>query len=148
MSRLGQIPIRVEPLAAPTPAAAIATGTIGAGVTAILFEIAAHLDRLADDGESNAIDLRSLPMSPSDREALVQALGSGEVAITLQADGESIIRETSVPGVWWNEHRDRGGELIAAFIEIARVPAMLPVETDELRRGACQLRLAIAGTAQ
>jgi hydrogenase-1 operon protein HyaF len=143
MSRLAQIPIRVEPrdLAAPT-------GTIGGGVMAILIEIATQLDRLADGGEPSAIDLRSLPMSQADRDQLLEALGPGEVTITLLADGESTIRETGVLGVWWSEFRDRGGAVIAAFIEIARVPTILTVELDELRHGAQQLRAGVAGAAQ
>jgi hydrogenase-1 operon protein HyaF len=139
MNRLEQIPVRVE---FPDPVAR--TGTIGAGVTAILFEIAAHLERLAEGGEPAAIDLRSLPMSPSDRDQLIDALGSGEVTINLDADGESTIRETGVAGVWWNEHHGRSGDLLAAFIEIAHVPGIVAVETDELRRGADALRDRIA----
>jgi hydrogenase-1 operon protein HyaF len=143
MSRLATIPIRVE-----TRDLAGSTGTIGGGVKAILVEIATILEQLANGGEPGAIDLRSLPMSVADRGQLLEALGSGEVTITLRADGESIIRETGVPGVWWNEYHDRGGELIATFIEIAKVPAILPVEIDELRRGVQQLRSGIAAPAQ
>ena len=142
MKGLTAIPIRVEPRDS-----AATTGTIGGGVTAILIEIAAQLDRLADDGEPGAIDLRSLPMSSDDREQLLDALGPGEVTITLQGDGESTICETGVHGVWWSEFRDRGGALIAAFVEIARVPTILPVEPDELRRGAQSLRTGVGGAA-
>jgi hypothetical protein len=123
-------------------------GTIGGGVKAILTEVATLLERLASGGEPGAIDLQSLPMNPAERAQLLEALGSGEVTITLRADGESTMRETGVSGVWWSEYRDRGGELIAAFIEIARVPAIVPVETDELRRGVAQLRSGIAAPAQ
>jgi hydrogenase-1 operon protein HyaF len=143
MSRLGEIPIRIV---SRTPAASACT--IGGGVTAILIEIATHLDLLADGGEPGAIDLRSLPMSPSDREQLLEALGPGEVSITLKGDGESTINETGIQGVWWSEYRDRGGELIAGFIEIAQVPSILPVEPDQLRRGAQQLRDSAASAAQ
>jgi hydrogenase-1 operon protein HyaF len=142
MNRLSKIPIRVE-----RPVSTPSTGTIGGGVSAILIEIASLLERLADGGEPGAIDFRSLPMSADDRTRLLEALGPGEVLITLQADGESTIRETSVQGVWWNEHHDRGGELIASFIEVARVPTILPVESDELRRGAQRLRDGIAVAA-
>lgn len=142
MSRISEIPIRVEQ----RPTAVADCGTIGGGVSAILVEIATLLDRLADGGEPGAIDLRSLPISPADRERLLEALGPGEVQITLQADGESTIHETGVQGVWRNEHRDRVGETIASFIEVARVPTILPVESDELRRGAQRLRAAVAGT--
>lgn len=134
-SVLAQIPVRVE-----RPAAAQDTGTIGGGVAAILTEIATLLERVAATGESAAIDLRSLPMSPAERERLAETLDRGEVEIILRADGESLIHETGVQGVWWTEHRDRSGAVIAAFIEIARVPEILIVPGEELTRGAARLR--------
>ena len=141
MRALGEIPIRVETSASLTPS----TGTIGGGVRAILSEIAARLERLAAGGEPEAVDLRSMPMSPTDREQLWQALGTGEVVITLQVDGDSTIRETAVRGVWWNEFRDGRGELVAEFIEVAPVPGILPVQVDEMRQGANRLRARSAG---
>ncbi len=139
MTRLGDIPIQVESAAPAAPS----TGTIGGGVTAILSEIASRLERLVVGALPDAIDLRSLPMSPNDYEQLQQALGTGEVTVRVDADGESIIRETGISGVWWNEHRDRAGEVIAAYLEIARIPAMLPVDDDELRIGAQRLRARV-----
>jgi HupH hydrogenase expression protein, C-terminal conserved region len=134
-TRLAQIPVRIE-----GPPAVAETGTIGGGVIAILNEIATLLEQVASTGESAAIDLRSLPMSPGDRAQLLEALGPGEVEITLRADGDSCIRETGVQGVWWTEHRDRNGAVIAGFIEIARVPEILLVPGEELLRGAGRLR--------
>lgn len=137
MSRLAQIPVRVE-----GPQRDADQATIGSGVAAILSEIATLLERVAATGEAAAIDLRSLPVNAADRRQLLEALGPGEVEITLRADGDSSIRETGVQGVWWTEHRDRNGALIACFIEIARVPEILLVPDEELRRGAERLRAA------
>jgi hydrogenase-1 operon protein HyaF len=136
-TQLAQIAVRVE-----GPQAHADDGTIGGGAAAILTEIATLLERVAVTGEGAAIDLRSLPMSAADRRQLLEALGPGEVEITLRADGDSSIRETGVQGVWWTEHRDRNGDLIACFIEIARVPDILLVPAEELRRGAERLRAA------
>ena len=136
-TRLAQIPVRIEG----SPAVPD-TGTIGGGVIAILNEIATLLEQVASTGEAAAIDLRSLPMSPADRAQLLEALGPGEVEITLRADGDSNIRELGVQGVWWTEHRDRNGDVIACFIEIGRVPEILVVPGEELRRGAGRLRAA------
>jgi hydrogenase-1 operon protein HyaF len=132
MSRLAEIPIRIEP-----PAAG---GGLGGGVTAILHEIVRLLEGLAADDEPSAIDLRSLPMSPQDRTELQRALGEGEVQATLNAEGISRIHETRVPGVWWVEHRDRHGELIAELIEVTRVPEILASAANEIAAGARALR--------
>lgn len=134
--RLAEIAVCVEGPQPPEGA------TIGGGVAAILTEVATLLERVAATGEAAAIDLRSLPLNAADRRRLLEALGPGEVEITLRADGDSSIRETGVQGVWWTEHRDRNGVLIACFIEIARVPEILPVPDEELRRGAERLREA------
>ena len=132
MSRLSEIPIQVEP--------AIKVGGLGGGVTAILSELVNLLEHLATSAESAAIDLRSLPMSAQDRSELRRALGDGEVQATLNAEGISNIRETHVPGVWWVEHHDRHGELIAELIEVTRVPQILMSATDEIALGAVALR--------
>jgi hydrogenase-1 operon protein HyaF len=132
MNRLTEIPIRIEP---PAPA-----GGLGGGVTAILSELVTLLERLADGAESAAIDLRSLPMSAQDRAELRRALGEGEVQATLNAEGISSIRETQVPGVWWLEHRDRDGEVIAELIEVTRMPPILMTASDEIAAGARALR--------
>jgi hydrogenase-1 operon protein HyaF len=139
MSRLAQIPIRIEPAAA-------ADG-LGGGVTAVLHEIVTLLERLATVAEPAAIDLRSLPMSPQDRAELQRVLGEGEVQATLNAEGISRIQETRVPGVWWVEHRDRQGELIAEMIEVTRVPEILASASDEIAAGARALREQITLTA-
>jgi hydrogenase-1 operon protein HyaF len=98
------------------------------------------LEALASGGKAATIDLRSLPMSPQDRSELQSALGEGELQATLAADGTSTLRETGVSGVWWIEHRDRDGELIAELIEVATIPAILEASLDEVAAGARSLR--------
>jgi hydrogenase-1 operon protein HyaF len=141
MIRLSDIPIRTEPQAP--------VGGLGGGVAAVLSELASLLERLANGEEPAAIDLRSLPMSAQDRTALQRALGEGEVQATVNAEGLSNIRETKVPGVWWVEHRDRHGELIAELIEVTRMPQILMSATDEIAAGARALReqITISPTA-
>jgi hydrogenase-1 operon protein HyaF len=132
MIRLAQIPIRIEP--------AIAADGLGGGITAVLFEIVTLLERLVTVAAPAAIDLRSLPLNPQDRAELQRVLGEGEVKATLNADGISSIQETRVPGVWWVEHRDRHGELIAELIEVTRVPEILASAANEIAAGARALR--------
>jgi hydrogenase-1 operon protein HyaF len=136
LSRLSDIPVRIE-----SPAR---TGGLGGGVAAVLSELMGLLETLVAGGPSATIDLRSLPMSPQDRNELQFALGEGEVKATLDADGLSTLRETGVCGIWWIEHRDRHGELIAELLEVARVPYILESAPDELARGAGELRTRIS----
>lgn len=138
MKRLADIPIRIEPPQA--------SGGLGGGVTAILSEIVRLLEHLAAADAPAAIDLRSLPMSPQDRTELQCALGEGEVQATVNAEGVSRIHETGVPGVWWVEHRDRNGELIAEMLEVTRVPQILASADDEIAASARALREQIAPT--
>jgi hydrogenase-1 operon protein HyaF len=139
MSRLSEIAIRIEP--------PVAVGGLGGGVTAILGELVRLLERPAEGDQSAAIDVRSLPMSAQDRVELHCALGEGEVQATLNAEGISSIRETRVPGVWWVEHRDRQGDLIAELLEVTRMPQILMSAADEIAAGARALREQIATPA-
>ncbi|MEP6884839.1 MAG: hydrogenase expression/formation C-terminal domain-containing protein [Gammaproteobacteria bacterium] len=136
MSRLADIGVRVE---GPTPET-IAAGGLGGGVSAVLSELVALLERLAELKTPGVIDLRSLPMSPQDRVALQAALGQGEVQASVDAGGLSSIRETRVAGVWWVEHRNGDGELIAELLEVTQVPAILARAPDEIAAGAHALR--------
>jgi hydrogenase-1 operon protein HyaF len=135
LSRLADIAIRVEP---PTR-----IGGLGGGVAAILIELVTRLERLAAGEAPATIDLRSLPMSPQDRTELQRVLGEGEVQATVNAAGLSSIRETRISGVWWVEHRDERGELIAELIEVTRVPEILASAPDEIAAAARELRARI-----
>lgn len=136
MSALDNIGIRVED-----------AGGMSPQVLAIANEIAAHLTRLATDGETARIDLRSLPMAPGDYQALRDLLGTGEVSARLDALGPSDIAETAVPGVWWLVHRNDGGEVIADLIEITACPDILKTQEEDLRDGPERLRARIEQAA-
>jgi hydrogenase-1 operon protein HyaF len=142
MSRLSDIPIRSESPARVEPPAA--DGGLGGGVAAILSELATLLDRLVADESSGAIDLRSLPMSPMDRAALQRVLGEGEVQATVNAQGLSRVRETRVSGVWWVEHFDQQGDMVAELIDVSRVPVILTCAMDEIAASARTLRAQLS----
>ena len=112
MTRLTEIPVRVEPVARSEPLLSEAGG-LGGGVEAILSELVSLLERLADGNSPGSIDLRSLPMSPPDRALLQRVLGNGEVQATVNARGLSKIHETRFSGVWWIEHFDQEGDKCA-----------------------------------
>ena len=144
MSRLADIGIRVEPGIVGAPAVAAAGFGLGGGLAAILSELVTLLERLADAETPAAIDLRSLPMSPQDRVELRHVIGEGEVRATVDAQGLSTLCETRIAGVWWIEHRDPNGELVAELLEVTRLPAFLASAPDDIAAGAQALRRHIS----
>ena len=98
---------------------------------AVLTEVADMLGRLLETGEEGSIDLRSLPLSPADRDWLDAQLGRGEVEISLEAGGRSILTETAYSGVWKVVHHDPDERVVAELIEVALVPAIVkPAKSD------------------
>ncbi len=140
MSGFHSIGVHVEPAGV----SAASSEGLGGGVAAVAYEIVNLLERLATDGECGAIDLRSLPMTVADRLRLQEFLGSGEVRAEIDADGPSVVRETAIAGVWWSEHRNSRGELVAELIEVCRVPEILVLSQEELVVGGARLRERIA----
>ncbi len=134
MSGLDGIGVRVE----------IQAPAVGIGIIAIASEVASLVDRLASTAEPGAIDVQSLPMTVADRAQLRELLGTGEVHATIDADGLSTVRETAIAGVWWTEHRNRDGELLAELIEVCPVPEILVLASHELAGGSRLLRARIA----
>ena len=116
---------------------------LGGGLLALLSEIAQRLERLAAGVAQEPIDLRSLPLNPADRARLAEMLGEGEVDVTLELDGASRVRETGATGVWWIEHRDARGDVIAELLEIARTPEILGADFGDIARSAGALRARI-----
>ncbi len=117
---------------------------------AVMREIATRLGCLADTGESAVIDLRSLPLTDADRVQLETVLGSGEVEAELRVLGQSSIRETGFPGVWWIRHRGGDQRVAAEEIAVTRIPEILITHVDDIRTAAGRLRqhLAAAGPGQ
>jgi hydrogenase-1 operon protein HyaF len=121
VSSISQIPIQVLP----------ADNGLTGQAEAVLAELAEMLDRLLETGKGDSIDLRSLPLSPADRQWLDTQLGRGEVEINLDAGGRSVLTETAFSGVWKVVHRDIDERVVAEFIEVGYVPnIVLPTGMD------------------
>ena len=105
----------------------------------ILYEVAHALDRLLEKDEPTVIDLASLPFGPGELEKLEERLGIGELSAELNALGESRIRETAYPGVWWLEHRNTDDEVVGRYIEITRTPEILRSQEVDIQAGRAQL---------
>ncbi len=111
---------------------------------ALLTEILAALETLAEREHTEVIDLRSLPMSPQDREELEEMLGRGEVKASISAAGDTEIFETQFPGVWWVRHRGSTDEIVYEAIEVTRCPELLSAPVDDVRDSARELRSFLA----
>jgi hydrogenase-1 operon protein HyaF len=101
-------------------------------VLALLQEIQDMLTALAERGEENRIDIRSLPLSPADYDFLKQFLGNGEVSAEVNALGLSEIKETRFSGVWWLLHYNSHAEIMAELIEVTLLPDILKTQAPDL----------------
>ena len=111
-----------------------------APVNSLLQEVAVRLDRLVREGESEAIDLRALPiMTEEDLQQLRDCLGAGEVTATVHAMGATELEETAFPGVWWVTYFGADGDMVAERIELAWVPDILVAQGPDVRSGLAQL---------
>ena len=135
--RLDGIPVVTAHTAAPVAA-------LSGNASVLLREIADRVRRLIDTGETSAIDLLAMPLNASDLDWLRERLGAGEIRITLEADGESTLNETSCPGVWWVMHHNPGGGVMSAFIEVTPVPELVKAHMDDVRGGLERLEGLIA----
>ena len=119
-------------------------GELSGNAPALLREIAEMLRRLIDAGESSAIDLQALPLTPADLDWLREQLGDGEIAVTLNADGESSFDETACPGLWWITHRNPSGTVVSKFLEVAFVPEVVKAHREDVATGLEHLELLIS----
>ena len=110
----------------------------------LLRELLEMVRRLIDAGESSAIDLSALPLTPADLDWLRERLGAGEISVTLQANGESTLNETGCPGVWWVTHRNEQGAVTSQFIEVAFVPELVKAHPQDVAIGQERLELMIS----
>ncbi len=110
----------------------------------LLRELLEQVKRLLASGESSAIDLSALPLTPADLDWLREKLGEGEIAVTLQATGESTLNETACPGVWWVTHHNEQGVVTSQFIEVAFVPELVKAHPQDVALGQETLELMIA----
>ncbi len=111
--------------------------------TAVLHEVADMLVALAERGESGIIDLGGMPLSGADKDWLTARLGRGEIEMSLDLDGTSEVRETAFHGVWWLVHRNGKGVLTGEFIEVNRVPGLVPAHPEDIREAAEKLGFLI-----
>ena len=132
---LDAIPIHIVPSAEPG---------LSGNAPPLLREVAEQVKRLLATGESSAIDLSALPLTPADLDWLREKLGTGEISVTLQANGESTLNETACPGIWWVTHHNEQGAVTSQFIEVAFVPELVKAHPQDVQIGYEYLELMIS----
>lgn len=142
MSSLDKIGVKVIS----APAITTTADTTGNALP-LLHEIAALVQVLADKGEEGCIDLRSLPLAPGDYDQLRELLGEGEARATVNAAGETTVRETAYAGVWWVTYYSTEQEVVADRIEITLVPAILKSHPADVGAAVRRLQDHIVGVA-
>lgn len=110
----------------------------------LLRELLEQVRHLIESGESSAIDLSALPLTPADLDWLREKLGAGEISVTLQANGESTLNETGCPGVWWVTHHNEQGAVTSQFIEVTFVPELVKAHPQDVAIGQEYLELMIS----
>ena len=110
----------------------------------LLRELLEAAGRLLETGETSAIDLSALPLTPADLDWLREKLGAGEISVTLQAIGESTLNETACPGVWWVTHHNEQGAVTSQFLEVAFVPELVKADPHDVESGREYLELLIS----
>ena len=68
-----------------------------------------------------------------------QALGRGDVAVSLQAAGRTEVWETGFAGVWWLRHFGDDDRIAAEVIEITPVPDIVAAHPDDIAAAALRL---------
>ncbi len=111
----------------------------------LLRELSEQVKRLLASGETSAIDLSALPLTPADLDWLQDKLGVGEISVTLLANGESTLNETACPGIWWVTHHNEQGTVTSQFIEVAFVPEVVKAHPEDVKTGQEYLELLISG---
>ena len=106
----------------------------------VLAEISRMLETLAESGQTDSIDVRSLPLSEVDRAQLEEVLGRGEVRVELDIAGESEVWETTYPGVWWIRHRGAGNKIASEEISVCAIPEILITHPVDIKAAAGRLR--------
>jgi hydrogenase-1 operon protein HyaF len=108
-------------------------------VRPLLHEIRHALHRLSNGEPGTVIDLRSLPLAPGEEDRIEAALGTGEVSAELDALGRTTLNETAYAGVWIVTHRNTEDEIVARFIEVTRIPEILPAQCSDIASGLQRL---------
>ncbi len=99
----------------------------------LLKEILQALRDLYERGEEHVIYVNKLPITPEDRELLLDVLGEGQVRITYKSKTQPAEwRETGIYGVWIGVIKDRDDKPILETIEITFFPKLASAQKEDI----------------
>lgn len=107
-------------------------------------ELRHALERLLRSGETTVLDLRALPFSPQEDEALAAWLGAGEVRAELSVLGRSEVQESAYPGIWMVTHFTESGAVCGRYLEVTRCPQILQTPEADLTDALAALDASLA----
>lgn len=114
----------------------------------LLHELNHALEKLLMHKEEHSIDLHRLPISPTDKEQLLNFLGKGEAKAELNSLGRSMMWETTFPGVWLVEHYDIYDVLLTQTLEITWIPPLLKSQPEDIQIGRDKLQHYLSSSSQ
>lgn len=99
----------------------------------ILSEILKALKDLYEKGEEHTIYINKVPITPEDREVILDVLGEGNVKITYSSKTQPAEwRETGIYGVWIGIIYDRDRKPILETIEITNFPKLAASQREDI----------------
>jgi hydrogenase-1 operon protein HyaF len=99
----------------------------------ILTEILQALRDFYERGETHTIYINKVPITPEDREAILDALGEGQVRIYYESKTQPAEwRETGIYGVWIGIIYDRERKPVLETIEITDFPRLAASQREDI----------------
>ncbi len=91
----------------------------------ILNEILEALKEFLRSGKTHVIYINKIPLTPEDRELILDVLGEGKIKITYRSETQPAEwKETGIYGVWIGTFYNRDGKPILETIEISSFPEL------------------------
>jgi hydrogenase-1 operon protein HyaF len=99
----------------------------------ILTEILQALQEFYESGKEHTIYINKLPITPEDRELILDVLGKGSVKISYSSKTQPAEwRETGIYGVWIGIIYDRDGKPALETIEITDYPKLASAQREDI----------------
>ncbi len=100
----------------------------------ILNEILEALKEFYESGREHIIYINKLPITPQDREVILDVLGEGSVKISYSSKTQPAEwRETGIYGVWIGIIYDRDRKPVLETIEITDFPKLASAHKEDIK---------------